>query len=237
MKKLWIPPALLIFLLVIIYLLAGTSFVLNIAKNKIESLIQTEVGLPVHISSLKGNILYKLSVHNFQINDVINIDNLSVSYKIFSLIFKKIDVNYVVIDGLNVDLNQINSLTDNIKSKEQNDTRKTGKPFEINIKRIELTSSNLFGIINKQSIKFSLSLRGILTPQIFSIEHFYLNTKKSELSKKGDIPLNKDNRFAINYSLHLIIDEFGFEGLSGIIQANLKMNILIPQFQAMDNLL
>lgn len=223
MKKMWILPALLIFLLIIIYLLAGTPFVLNFAKNKIESLIQSEVGLPVHISSLKGNVLYKLSIHNFQINDVINIDNLSVSYNIFSLIFKKIDINFVVIEGLNIDLNQINSLTDNIKTKEQNDTPKTGKPFEINIKRIELTSSNFFGIINKQSIKFSLSLRGILTPQIFFIEHFYLNTKKSELSIKGDIPLNKDNHFATNYSLHLIIDEFGFEGLSGIIQVNGKL--------------
>lgn len=230
MKKLWIFPVLVILLIIITYLLTTTPFTLNLAKNKIESSLQNQTGLPVHINSLKGNLLYRVDIYGFQLGDAINIDELNVSYNIFSLIFKKIDVNYILIEGLNVDLNQINSLADNIKSKEQNETKKERKPFDINIKKIELTRSSLGGIINNQVITCSMNLSGVLKSEIFSVTHFYLNTKKSNISMKGDIPLSKDKSFDIEYSLYLAGEDFGFEGLSGKIQVsgNLKGEYLNP---------
>lgn len=220
MKKLWLIPVLFILLMIIIIVLAGTPFALNFAKNKIVSTIQTQIGLPVEIRSLKGNLLYKVDIIGFKIHDVVSIEYSSISYNIFSLIQNKIDVNTVLITGLNIDLNNISPLMDKMTSREQKQTKKTQKPFEICVRKVELAECNLAGIINKKSIRFSLNLRGALTSRIFSIDELNIRTKKSDFSLKGNIPLNRNDFFAIRYTSYLDADEFGIEELKGNVRFN-----------------
>ncbi len=219
MKKILVLPVLIILLPIIIFILAGVPFVLNFAKNKIESTIQSQIGLPVHIGSLKGNLLYRIEVIYFNVGEVASIGNLKISYNLFPILFRKISINLISIDDLHIDLDQINKITDNLKSKEQGKTEKPAKPFEISIKRLELYNSNLTGMVNQQSINVSILIRGMLTSRIFFIDELIIKTKRSNLFVSGSIPFTDENMFDLRYSLNLFPEEFGIDDLSGNIQS------------------
>jgi len=214
MKKIWIVPLVIILLLVVIYILAGTPFALTIVKNKIESIIQTQIDQPVQIGSLKGNLFYRVNLADCKIGEVCRIDYLAVSYNIFGLLTKKIKINTILIDGLYVDVDHASK----IKLKPAEKKEKTAKPFEISIKRLEIYNSNLFSTMNKQGIKLSVNLKCALSSQVLAIEHLDIRTKKSYIGVKGNIPIAENKTFDLKYSIDCVAEEFGIEGLSGIVK-------------------
>ncbi|MEO0205984.1 MAG: hypothetical protein ABIL22_04850, partial [candidate division WOR-3 bacterium] len=209
MKKILILPLSLVLLIIIVFILAGTPLVLNFAKSKITSIIQSQIGIPVSIGSLQGNLLYKTRIYNLKIGEVAEIESISVSYNIFALLSKRIEINYLLVDGISVDVNKATELTNNLKPEEQKKTKGAHTPFQISIKRLEINNVHIGGLINKKKLTMSLDLRGLLVNQVFIADYFYLQTKNSYVSVKGNIPLNDNNHYAIRYSLHIVPEEFG----------------------------
>ncbi|MGB9720037.1 MAG: translocation/assembly module TamB domain-containing protein [bacterium] len=224
MRKLLIVPIVLVLLIIIVFILSGTPFVLHFVKKKIESTIQSKTGIPTSIGSLQGNLLYRAKIYNLKIKDAAEIKSLSVSYNILGLLSKKIELNSVFIDGIIVDVDKARQLAQNLKFREGKPAKDKKTPFHFIVKRLEISNADIAGVINRKRLTMFLNLRGSLANQVFIIEDFYVRTKDSYISIKGNVPLSENNLFALTYSLYLIPEEFAIEGLSGIIQSKGSIN-------------
>ncbi|KPJ72725.1 hypothetical protein AMJ52_05430 [candidate division TA06 bacterium DG_78] len=219
-KLLWIPIG-FILLLFVIFILAGTPLILNIIKGKLETTLESNIGKPVHIGSLKGNLFYAVSIDKFEIADIVAVDRVKVSYSILQLIYKKIDIHSIIIDGLFIDMNRIETLTKNIPStKKEKSEKETKIPFVIHIRELSIQNSNLLSTLNNQNMTLSVALQGSLFPDVFVIDSLMLKTRESNISVHGRIPLKEGTNLSLVYNLTILCDEFNIEGLTGMMNGS-----------------
>lgn len=224
-------PLILLILIIIIFILAGTPFILNFVRDKITSAIQDQIGLPVRIGTLRGNLLYKTEIYNLKIEDVAEIKSISVAYNILALLSKKIEINSLLIDEIVVDLNRARELATIVKPNKEKEKQETEKSFAVSIKHIEIRNTKIIGELNQRDIKFSLDIIGRLSGQILFIEELAIKTERSNATIKGDIPLAKGNIFALEYSLQLHPEEFGIRDLSGVVRIKGRVDGALPDIK------
>jgi hypothetical protein len=219
-KLLWIPVG-VILLLFVIFILAGTPLFLNIIKNKLETAVESNIGTPVHIGSLKGNLFYAVEIEKFEIADIVAVDRVKLSYSVVQLLYKTIDIHSVTIDGLFIDVNHIETLTKNIPTtKKEKPEQETTIPFVIRMRELSIQNSNLLGTLNNQDMTLFVALQGSLLPDAFVIDSFVLQTRESSVSAHGRIPLKENTNLSLVYNLTIVCDEFNIEGLTGMMNGS-----------------
>ncbi len=191
---------------------------MNFAKNKIVSTAQSQVGLPVNIGSLEGNLFYNLKVQDIKIGDLAEIKSINVSYNILSIISRKIEINSLIIDRISLDLDKAKAFARNVTPK-KTEEKERRMPLEITIKKMEINNTNIASIINERNIRLLLNIRGALIDQTFAIEQLDIKTEKSYVIIRGNVPLTEENSFNLKYSLFLTVDEIGIGRLKGTVQS------------------
>lgn len=213
MKKIILVPIILIFFFIAIFIIAGMPFFLHYIKGKIEFAIQNEIHVPIHITSLKGNLFYAIEVNGVNVDDVIVCEKLNISYNIFKLLSKEIDINSVVLDGLRGDLNRVEELVKKVKDLETT-------AFNVRIRQLSLVNSSFFGVLNDRTIEFSVAIHGVVLPTTIIIDTLILKTDTSNISVRGTIPLKHNGEFDVEYSLGLLLDDLVIDNLHGTLVSN-----------------
>ncbi len=219
MRKVYLIPIIFILVIVIIVILAGTPIFLNLAKTRVIAAIQSTVGedVPVRIGSLKGNLLYSVEAEDLSIADIVEVGRLKVSYTLFKLLSREVDINAVSIEGLTIDVNRIEMLIKRLQKKAQEPREKEATRFVIRMRNLSVRKSNLIGVLNQRAITLSLDLRGRLLPDVVIIDRLNLKTERSTITAQGCIPIKEGGNYDIQYSFDIRADEFNVESLHGRI--------------------
>jgi hypothetical protein len=221
MKKFLLIPIGIILFFFVIFILAGTPFFLNIIKGKLETTLEKNIGAPVHIGSLKGNLFHAVEIEKFEIANIVAVDRVRLSYSVVQILYKTIDIHSLTIDGLSVDVNRLETLTKNIpKIEKEQPGEKTETPFVIRMRELSIQNSSLLGRLNNRDMTFSLALQGSLFPDVFLIDSLMLHTRESSIFAHGRIPLKETTNLSLVYNLSVVCDEFNIEGLTGKINGS-----------------
>ncbi len=213
MKKTFLIPLGIISLLLLVFVIGGTPFFLNILKSKVEAMLQNEIDTQVSIGSLKGNVFYALETDEVTIGEVIHLSRLKVSYNVLSLLSKKIDIKGLFIDGLEVDINGVRELTKKLKI-----PKKEG-PFQIHIEDLSIINTQLSSVFNRKEVEFSLCMRGKLVTDLITIDSLLIEAGESSISLRGTFPTKEQGEIDLHYSASLKLHEFGIESLAGSLQS------------------
>ena len=219
MKRVFLLPFIIVLLFLILFIFGSTPFFLNFMKGKIESAVQREIGVPVSIGSLKGNIFYTLEAAELDVGAAIHLNRITVSYSILGLISRQINIQNILLDGLDVDMNRAGELSQVLeKQKKEEPSKKT--PFKVRIKKLSIINSQLVGAFDNKKIDLSLNLHGQLKNDVVTIDTLSVTTDSSHISFKGTVPLDKDGEIDVHYSANLLLKEFSVENLDGSIKSS-----------------
>jgi hypothetical protein len=214
MKKILLAFVLVVTILAAIFLAAGAPFFLKYVKGKIETAVQAELDAPVSIGSLQGNLFYAARLTDLKIADCIEIRELRLSYNVFKLLSKKIDIRSLDIDGLRVDLDKMDLPKKNAHTGK--DGRTPGK-IDLSIRQASVTDCALLGLLNKKKIIIAVNLAGKLMDQEISINSLSITTASSSLRVTGRVRLTDEPMVDLQYQVNAILDEFGLDSTSGRI--------------------
>lgn len=213
MKKIILVLLIAVLLLSAIFFIAGTPLVLNIVRDKIASTLQDRMNVPLYIGSLKGNIFYTLEASEINVDNTIHLNRLKISYNILKLLSKQIDIGSASLDGLNVDIDRVRELAQALEKPKKDQPGRI--PFNVRIKKLSITNTQLVGAVNNKKIDLSLSLKGQVTHNVVTIETLSVTTDSSHIAVKGTVPLYKDGEIDIVYSADLLVNEFSPGHLEG----------------------
>ncbi|KPK71687.1 hypothetical protein AMJ87_06950 [candidate division WOR_3 bacterium SM23_60] len=215
MKKILLATFIFIVICVTIYGAGSMPFVLNTLKQKAEIAVTAALGVPLKIGSLKGNVFHTLELHDANVDSVVMLRKCVVTYDVFKLLSKKIEIRNLSFEGLFVNINDLEKLSTKSEQKGQQEESR----FSIHIKNVSFEKSNLFGIVNNTPLNAAVQLNGSLTPLHAVIDTLIIQTEHSTLSGHGTIPLADSDSLDIAYQLDLLLDEVPVEHLSGRLQS------------------
>jgi len=213
MKKLILIPGILLLLIIILFIIAGTPFCLNFAKIKLTAAIKNELDVPIHIESIKGNLFYSIEASEINVDNIVRINKLKISYNILKLLSKNIDVSSLLVDGLDADINRLDTLMQNLTKKSQQEKQKESA-FKINIGQLSVKNSEFFGILNNRNIDVDLNIEGKLLSNVFIIDTLTIKTDGSNISISGHVPVDEEGSLSIAYNMYLLLDEFDINDLN-----------------------
>lgn len=219
MRKLYLVPAILVGLFLLIFVLAGTPFVLNFVSQKIESIVQTETGVGLIIGSIRGNLFYSLRAEHIQVPGAVEISRLNIAYNPIGLWSRKVDITSITIDGLDVDVDGVTEIVENMPRRTDSITSAEPSPWRIYIRELLVTNSGILSTVMEKPMTASLDLSAAMLPDRFMIESLRLATEKSVVAVSGDVPLNDSTGLDLKYEMLLVSDEFGVAELSGTIES------------------
>ncbi|MCU4177362.1 translocation/assembly module TamB domain-containing protein [Carboxylicivirga sp. N1Y90] len=152
----YLTYALGLILLTMLLLLAftQTAWFKSIAKDQLERLVSEQLNASVSIGEIEGNFFNKLSVHQLALTgdadstEMASLEALRIRYSLFKLLRNKIQLDSIVLTGLDVELMQLEDSTWNIAHvlptrKEKKDTVKASFPFAINADNIIIRNMQL----------------------------------------------------------------------------------------------
>ncbi|MGB3341358.1 MAG: translocation/assembly module TamB domain-containing protein [bacterium] len=204
-------------ILFVVLFLAGTRLVLNFIKQKIESSVQAQLNVPVNIGSIKGNLLYSIEVTDVKIGKAVELNSLRASYNLLRILSKEVAVNHLDIDGLDVDVNQAESLIQKIAVPADGEKKQKAQGFKVLIKDLSLVNSKIFGHVGDQEIDVFLKMQGMMQSEILIVDTLTMTKDNSVVSCRGRVPLNDDEILDITYHLNILLDEFDFDGIRGMV--------------------
>lgn len=199
---------------IIIFFGASTPLVLNVAKHKAEAAVTAELGVPMTIGSLKGNLLHSLEIHNAIIDSILMLDKGTVTYDIFKLLSGTIQIKNLSLEGLSIDVNRLEKL----RTGSAQERKRTRSQFSIQIARLSLEKSTLLGTANDTTLSAAVQLNGSLASQHAVLDTLIIQTQHSILSGHGTIPLTDTGTLDMSYQFDLLLDEIPVENLSGRLQ-------------------
>jgi len=223
MRKTFILSVLAATLLVLIFFLAGTQFVLDFVKRKVESAVQTQLKVPVNIGSIKGNLFYSLEARDLKIGDAVELNRLRITYNLLKMISKEISLGHLDIDGLVVNANEAESLIQKIAVPADGKKKQKEQGFRVLIKDLSLVNSKIFGHVGDQEINVFLKMQGMMQSEILVIDTLTMAIDNSVISCKGQVPLNDDEILDISYHLNILLDEFSLDGVRGTVVSTGKV--------------
>ncbi|MCK4940924.1 translocation/assembly module TamB domain-containing protein [candidate division WOR-3 bacterium] len=219
MRKLYLVPVILVGLFLLIFVLAGTPFVLNFVSQKIQSIVQTETGVGLIIGSMRGNLFYSLRVEHIQVPGAVEIARLKIAYNPISLFSRKVDITSVSIDGLDVDVDGVTEIVENIPRRTDSTTSAEPSPWRIYIRELLVTNSGILISFVEKPMIASLDLSAAMLPDRFMIDSLRIATERSVVVVKGDVPLHDSADLHLQYEMSLAAEDFGVSELRGKIQS------------------
>lgn len=214
MKKIILIPGVLFSLILILFIIAGMPFCLNFVKVKLTTIIQNELSIPIQIESVKGNLFYTIEISEISVDNILRINKLKISYNVLKLLSKEVDVNSLLIDGLDADMNRLDSLMQSLVKKENQQEKQKKSAFKVRIRQLSAKNSELFGLLNNRNIDVDLNVEGKLLSDVFFIDTLIIKTDGSNISIRGQVPVNEEGSLSIAYNMYLLLDEFDFDGLN-----------------------
>ena len=215
-KLLWVAGIMLA-IIVIIFLLAGTPFILNYVKQKAETAASSATGLSLVIGRLRGNLFYAVQVEDIDLANIVQIDQLAVSYDPLRLLAREVDIRAVRMSGLRVDLDRLKEITGNLPRREPGET--AGPPtFALRIREFLIENSGFLGKLGSTPIEVSLAARGGMLSDVLIIDSLRLATDESSVRITGYVPLNERNDLALEVEMAVAAEDFGIAGLGGEIR-------------------
>jgi hypothetical protein len=220
MRKLVLVPIIIGALLVIVFLLAGTPFVLALVKEKIETAVNQSTGVPLTIGRLRGNLFYAPQLEDIDYANTIRIKKLRVKYNPFRLLAKQVEITSVQVSGVHVDFDRFEALLKTWPKKTEEtkaETKPETKAFGITIREFSIKDSDLFGTVGNTSLRVSLTTRGSLAHDHFELDSLCVVTEKSQVMISGSIPLNEQHDLALKFDMAVAAEELGMPGFVGEI--------------------
>jgi len=217
MRKFFLVLILIAVFFVIVFLLAGTPFILRYVKQKIETALVDATGMSLVIGRLSGNLFYKVHLEDIDFANTVQIEELAVSYNPFRLLARELDLKSVKLSGLQVDLDRIDEIIKNLPEKSE---EKAVEPsaFVMRIREFSVENSGVLGKLGSTPIKVSLVTQGSMIHDRIIIDSLRLVTDKSRVEINGTIPLGEQNDLALEYDMAVAAEDLGIPGLSGKIR-------------------
>lgn len=216
MKKILYPFIALVCLVVALFILGSTPFVLDIARQKAQSALQKGTNLPITIGSLSGNLFYALEIRDVNVDSIVVLHKGRASYSALKLLSNQIEIRDLLIEGLSVDIDRLGEIRDSLQKVE-----KGGEfPFTIQIAKASLKNSEAFGIVNNKRLAARIFLKGAATAERAIIDTLIIRTDSSTVSAHGIIPLTDTIPLNVQYSIDLLLQELGQTNLSGSIECS-----------------
>ncbi len=144
----------------------------NDRVNGFTTLLHEKTGLSISYERLSPSLLANFYIHNIRVfdddgNQLLSVNKTRVTYSIRNLIKKNFQkgISSVVIDGINLDVDELIKIAAKFSSKEQSDTNlaeiKKLIPANIKLKNIylEYNDENVSALLNLKNIGVSNSLR------------------------------------------------------------------------------
>lgn len=214
MKKIIFILGVLLLLVIILFLIAGTPFCLNFVNTQLTAVLNKELGVPIHIESMKGNLFYSVEVSDINVDNIIRFNKLKISYNVLELLSKEVDINSLLIDGLDADMNRLNTLMQSLAKKKSSQKKQKKSAFKVRIRQLSAKNSELFCVLNNRNIEVDLNFEGKLLSDLFFIDTLIIKTGGSNISISGQVPIDEEGSLSIAYNMYLLMDEFDFGGLN-----------------------
>ena len=214
MKKLLLIPAILIMLPVILFIAAGTPFVMGLVKQRIEQTVGDNLGIPMKISSLDGNLFFGLHAKDIEMPGLGRVAGLEVTYNAFGLLSRRVDIRAVRIDGIEIDVDRLFDVLGSIPKKADSLPSKSS-PLKIQIERFLISEAGVGLKIGEDPLNIVLSARGMLLQDRLILDSLHIETKRSVAVLKGIVPLTKTAELDVVFDIDLGAEDFGIPSLAG----------------------
>ncbi len=205
-----------VLLAVLVFVLAGLPFVLDMVKTRVERTLDQELAVQTRITSLRGNLLYALEASDIEIGNAAAIQKLRISYDLTKILHGEIDIRSISIDGLNLNADSIQTLFS--KRDVSPDTAKAQpSPLKLQIRNFTVTNSNLHGDFDLTDVHARVYLAGKMTHDRLNIDSLFIATDSSSCTLQGTLSLDSILFADITYQMDITLGELGIDGLAGTI--------------------
>ncbi len=234
MKKIVLVPIILMGLFLIIFIIGGMPFFHSFVKGKLEGIIEDEINVPAHIGAIRGNLFYSIEIVDVNIDNTVAFDKLRLSFNILKLLFKEVDIDALLIDGLKVNVRQMQTLIHSIEEQKAEPERKKTTPFKIRIRQLSVVNSDIFDFLDNRDINAMFDIKGELLASALLIDTLTVKIDKSYVSVRGEIPLDEDGELNLYYNLHIKLEELNIDDLQGVIvsDGNISGQISSPRIES-----
>ncbi|UCD05663.1 MAG: translocation/assembly module TamB domain-containing protein [candidate division WOR-3 bacterium] len=214
MKKVVLVPIILILLPITVFVLAGTPLILGVVKDKIEAAVSENLGMPLTIGSLSGNLFFSLGARDIESHELGRVDGISIVYNPFALLSRRIDIRSVHIEGIDLDINELIEAIRNRPRK--SDSLPSGSsPIGIQIDEYSIAGGGLALKIGETPLSVHFSAQGLMTKDFFVVDSLLLRSERSTAFLKGRIPLRKAGELDAVFDIALGIEDLGFGDFVG----------------------
>jgi hypothetical protein len=214
MKKLFLIPILLVMLAVIIFIAAGTPLVLGLVKQEIEEIVGDNLGIPMTIGSLNGNLFFILRAGDIGAHGLGRVDEIRITYNPFALLSRQVDITSVRIDGIELDIDGLVDVLANLPKKSDSLSSKPS-PLTIMIGEFSIANGGLSMNFGQTPLKVALFARGTLIRDRLGIDSLCIRTRNSVAVLKGVVPLVKATDLDVAFDVALAAEDLGMSALAG----------------------
>lgn len=215
-KSLFILTGIALFV-VIVFLLAASPWILDFVKGKIETTVRENTGMDLRITGIRGNLLHSLNISGIHLDSAILAREIKIRYNAVSLLTRKIEISYLGIDGLELDIDRVTARMREIRQVQDKDTAAGAQMFSIAIRQLSVTNSKISALVNGRLPPLSLTLNGAITKSAMHIDSLLLDTDESHVTIRGSVPFVNSVPTNISFRGTVSAREFLLEGLSGKI--------------------
>ncbi|KPL16001.1 hypothetical protein AMJ74_00185 [candidate division WOR_3 bacterium SM1_77] len=238
MKKTVLAPIILMGLFLIIFIIGGMPFFHSFVKGKLEGVIEDEINVLAHIGSIRGNIFYSVELVDVNIDSTVTLERLKISYNILKLLFKEIDINTLLIDGLKVNVRQMQTLIHSIEKQEAKPEREKATPFKIRIRQLSVMNSGIFDFLDSRDINAMFDIKGELLASTLVIDTLTVRIDESYVFVRGEVPLGEDGELDLYYNMRIMLEELPVDDLQGAVvgHGNLRGKTSSPRIENYSNI-
>lgn len=189
----------ILLLIAVLFIFSQTGIFKDFLRDKITGIINGSINGTISIGSIEGNLFTDIGINNIQIvqsnHQLIFVKDIKINYNPLSLLTKKVNIHYLILDSINFNLVQSEDSAWNIskisKSTEETTDTTTGSfDWEIAINKFEIRNStfNISPLDSASSIpkkieNINLEISGIYNADrsILRISRFGFITVKPSL--------------------------------------------------------
>lgn len=216
MRKLFFVPAFLLILPLIIFVLAGTPFVIGLVKQKVEQAVGDNLGIPLRIGSVSGNLFFVLHATDIEAPGLGRIAELKVNYNAFGLLSRHVDVRSARIEGIELDVDCLVRVLGNVPKKGASQPSKS-PPFRIQVESFSISDGGVGLKLGENPLNVVISAHGMLLQDRLVVDSLHALTRRSTVVLKGIVPLAKAADLNVDFDIDLTVEDLGLESLSGVL--------------------
>lgn len=237
MKKLIFIPVVLIVLSVILFIGAGTPFVLHFVRQKIEETVRVNLGVPMTIGTMSGNLFFTLRVSDIEAQGLGRVEEIRIIYNPFGLLSRHVDVRSLQIDGIALDVDRLADVLADLPKKPDS-SMTDSSPMKIKVEKYSITNAGLGMSMGKTPLNIVLSSSGRLLHDRVVVDSLRIETEKSVAVLKGTVPLVNGDDLDVLFNVDLAGEDLGVPGLAGdllstgTVTGNLSSPVITASTQA-----